>query len=137
MNKREFVFGACALACATDAATACEAQASAGLKRRLPDLAAAVDSSAWAAYLDQPFDLGQAGTRQQLRLREVRRVNAGQRGAQFTLAFDGPASRALDARTRSLRHAASGQRLALYLEPVGAGQSASSVRYLAHFNLLA
>ena len=131
MNKREFIAGSVGAVVGASALAQPAAQAApraASRTRRLPELAAANGPATWQAYVGERFAVvGESGTTLALRSVDER---AGCRSTeQFSVAFAqaGDAPRA--ACTRVLQHA-TGQRIALHLEPSHDG-------YAAHFNLLA
>lgn len=131
MNKRQFMLGSCAgLLAAPVLPAAAALPAGAGLRARPPELLGDGYSLAkWRRYQGHLFAL--AGGRGSLRLESVR-ARTGKAGGleQFELRFSAlELAEPLGRATRLLQHA-SGQRLALYLEPVGEAQ------YLACFSLL-
>ena len=135
MNKREFiagsvgaVVGASALAQPSQELAARPVSGLRSRTQRLPDLAAAPGAATFEAYVGERFAIaGAPGAT--LVLRSVDKVARCQSTEQFSLAFAqaGDAPRA--GGIRVLQHA-TGQRLALHLEPSRDG-------YDAHFNLLA
>ena len=137
MNKRDFMIGACALA--TGSAPAFSACAATGADtrvraRRLPPLAGQQRLATWQRYIAQRFEVDSKVGQRSMRLRRIDIAPPDRDGLeQFTLVFDERRGDALPAGTHRLRHA-SGQQLALYLEP---GQPAPGLRtYRAHFSLL-
>lgn len=139
LNKRAFMLGGCAglLAGGAAAAATTAATATLGLRERLPELPGRGYSPArWRRYLGQDFALDGPGAGS-VRLESMEDVSgAGAPGArQFSLRFSATAP-ALPAATRWLRHAASGQRLALYLQPSGP-DTQGQAGYVACFSLLA
>lgn len=137
MNKREFVIGGCTVALGSGAllAAAPALAGSPGRLGRLPEVAVAPRQDAWQRYLNHDFAVEGAG--QKLTLQEIRRHQGSALHEQFTLVFSAANQRALGAGTRTLRHA-SGQRIAVYVEPMGssATRRGDAATYAAHFSLL-
>jgi hypothetical protein len=131
MNKREFLAGGLG-AVVTAQALAEPAEGGlarwVGRTRRLPDLASRPGVASFEAYVGERFAVvGEADAA--LVLQAVTPVARCASTEQFSLAFAQVSGRAREAGTRVLEHA-TGQRIALHLEPSRAG-------YAAHFNLLA
>lgn len=131
MNKRDFVIGACAVAGAGAPALAATGPRAAAA-RRLPPLESSARLTRWQRYVGQAFELDTAEGRVSLRLDRIEQALVNSRDIeQFTLVFAGVDGSAVPAGTQHLLHA-SGQRLAVYLEP-----SCSAAVGRAHFSLLA
>lgn len=138
MNKRDFMLGGCAglLVVQVGAAISADDSAATGLRRRPPELLGkGYSPDKWRRYLGHAFALaGQQGAWLRLEAVEEEGVKALIH-RQFSLRFSSAAP-ALPAATRVLWHEASGQRLALYLEPADP-DAAGQPQYLACFSLLA
>lgn len=133
MNKREFiagsvgaVVGANALAQPVREAAARPVENPLARTRRRPDLATTPGAAAFEAYVGERFAIAGESA---LVLRAVDQRARCKSTEQFRLAFAQAGDAPRSAGTRVLQHA-SGQRIALHLEPSDDG-------YAAHFNLLA
>ena len=132
MNKRDFVLGSATTLTASVVFSthADAAQPVVGIKNpkaqwstahrlaRWPDLASQPDLDAWRHYVGEPFaqplSIGHG-----LVLRRVEQRYSGERGEQFSLVFAPTADAIGQSGTHQLRHAATGQKIAVYLQAAG------------------
>ena len=146
MKKREFVQGACSalavLARGSSAAAVSSMSSSAGTgssvhglrPQRLPDLATDARLAAWRAYLGHGFRASGAEGSDEITLDSAAACGCQPGFEQFSLSFVAPPGAALGAGTHVLHHA-TGQRIPVYLEAVGAAAD-GPLRFRADFNLI-
>jgi hypothetical protein len=132
MNKRDFVLGGATtltagvmLPARADAAQpsvgANHSQLDGSTARRLarwPDLASRPDLDTWRHYVGESFGQAVPGERG-LVLRRVDQQHPDEQGEQFSLVFAPEAGAKRQSGTHQLRHAATGQQIAVYLQAAG------------------
>lgn len=148
MNKRDFVLGgATTLTAGMVLPTGANAaQPSAGQKspqpersaaRRLtrwPDLASRPDLDTWRHYIGEAFTQ-RLSNGNGLVLQRVDQHCSGERGEQFSLLFTATGGARRPGGTQDLRHAATGQQFAVYLQTAGHEPNGRAL-YRADFNRL-
>ncbi len=148
MNKRDFVLGgATTLTAGVVLPTGSNAaQPSAGQKnplperssaRRLtrwPDLASRPDLDTWRHYVGESFAQPQSHGNA-LVLQRVDQHCSGEQDEQFSLVFTAPGGAQRPVGTQDLRHAATGQRCAVFLQAAGHEPNGRAL-YRADFNRL-
>jgi hypothetical protein len=148
MNKRDFVLASCTTLAASsvlsEPAAAAQQTAVPQVARRLarwPDLQSSMSLATWRKYIGERFaqPVSTGGT--DLVLRGVEQIPGNAAGEQFTLVF-APASdssllsdAAFADSTPALRHRATGQQVAVFLQPAGQDVDGLAL-YRADFNLL-
>ena len=141
MNKRDFVLGACATV-AAGVAQAGVAPADgllqpcgSGRLARLPDLVEDTGYAAWTRYIGESFDSPAMDA--PLVLGSVERHHLGAGAEQFTLRFQSASGCAVETTMQRLRHKATGQHVAVFLQKAGADADADGgSTYRAEFNVL-
>jgi hypothetical protein len=140
VNKRDFVFGACAAVAASaghaGVAPAHELLRPGGARclGRLPDLVTNTRYEAWCHYVGESFD--SPGWEAPIVLHSLDLDLAGPGTEQFTLVFESVAGPAVESAILPLRHRPTGQRVAVFLQNAGSGADGAT-RYRAEFNILA
>lgn len=123
MNKRDFIAAACATVAAGVSRAATETAGPLGatlgaVAARPPELDASAGCAAWSRYAGERFAPAAGTAAPALVLRSVTQHAGHDGGEQFTLLFNAEGELP-DATTLSLRHAASGQQLAVFVQPAG------------------
>ena len=149
MNKRDFVLTSCTTLAASSVLSASEPGAAkrtgvpqvAGRLARWPDLQSSMSMGTWRKYVGERFAQPVSTGGVDLVLRSVEQLPGNAAGEQFTLVF-APASdssllsdAAFADSTPALRHRATGQQLAVFLQPAGQDLEGLTL-YRADFNLL-
>lgn len=148
MNKRDFVLGGAttltagvvlpARATASQLSDGCEGSTPerSAVRRlaRWPDLASRPDLDAWRHYVGEPFAQPFQGNHR-LVLRRVDLQFSAERGEQFSLVFAPTSDTKRQSGTHQLRHTATGQQIAVYLQAAGHDQD-GRVLLRADFNRL-
>jgi hypothetical protein len=144
VNKRDFVFGACAAVAASaghaGVAPAHELLRPGGARclGRLPDLVTNTRYEAWCHYVGESFDSPGREAPIVLHSLDLHHpgAGAGTGTEQFTLVFESVAGPAVESAILPLRHRTTGQRVAVFLQNAGSGADGAT-RYRAEFNILA
>ncbi len=145
MNKRDFVLGgATTLTASVVLSTPAKAQRRSadglgsrlsGRLERFPDLDARPDLDAWRRYVGQRFFQPAPGGAREVVLLRVEQDNAAERGEQFSLLFTSDTKTTLLSNTQRLRHGATGQQIAVFLQPAGSHVDGTALSR-AEFNRL-
>lgn len=141
MDKRDFVLGGCTtLAATVILATPAKAEQSGAARavrrlERFPDLETSASLAAWRRYVGERFAQAMPGSARELVLRRIEQHHADEHGEQFTLLFTAAMDATLPGGTQRLRHATTGQKIPIFLQPAGNDLDGRAL-YRADFNRL-